>query len=163
MFTGISRLKSLSVGDVMSRDVVELFQDQTMEEAVQVFASQHVSSAPVLDDRGRCVGILSSSDFLKQKPDGSRGSGASNHQLNQANSEAPFDLESPGNFVALYMTTAVQTVAPTEPLLQVARIMCAEHIHHLPVVEGDRAVGIVSTMDVVAALLNTLDEMHAKR
>jgi CBS-domain-containing membrane protein len=40
--------------------------------------------------------------------------------------------------------------------------MCEQHLHRLPVVSADgRVVGIISTMDVVAALVNAIDEMEA--
>ena len=40
--------------------------------------------------------------------------------------------------------------------------MCAEHIHHLPVLEDERPIGIVSTTDIVAALINAVDEVEAQ-
>ncbi|MBI2480813.1 MAG: CBS domain-containing protein, partial [Planctomycetia bacterium] len=57
------------------------------------------------------------------------------------------------------MTDAVQSVASNQPLLNAARIMCADHIHHLPVIEGHRVLGVISTMDVIAAMLNAIEEV----
>ena len=160
MSTAVQRLKSLTVADVMCREIVEVAQHQTMEEAAETFAQHGISSAPVVDDAGRCVGMLSASDFLKR--DRPHGDDPLGHQLRQTNAEAPLEIDSPGDLVARYMTTAVQAVSSTDSLLHATRIMNAEHIHHLPVIDGHRAVGVVSTMDVVAALLNAVDEMDAR-
>jgi CBS domain-containing protein len=60
------------------------------------------------------------------------------------------------------MTPAVQSVSPNTPLLRVAQIMSVEHIHHLPVIENERVVGVVSTLDVVSTMVNAVDEWDAR-
>jgi CBS-domain-containing membrane protein len=60
------------------------------------------------------------------------------------------------------MSRDVNAVGAHEPLLKAAQLMCAKHLHRLPVTgEGRRVVGMVSTMDIVAAVLNALDEAEA--
>jgi predicted transcriptional regulator len=57
------------------------------------------------------------------------------------------------------MSPAVQAIDPGASLLKAARVMCAEHIHRLLVLnESNRPVGVISTMDIVAALVNVVDE-----
>ena len=158
MFPGIDRLKLLKVQDVMSRQVIEVSANQTMGEAAQVFAQSDVSSAPVVDEQGRCVGILSATDFIKR--DCPQCSEMSRHALRGP--DDGFTIESPTDMVSCYMTTAVQSVVADESLLQAAQVMCAEHIHHLPVLEDDRTIGVVSTMDIVATLINAVDEVEAQ-
>ena len=139
MFPGIDRLKRLQVRDVMSRRVIEVSANQTMSEAAQAFAQSAVSSAPVVDDQGRCIGMLSAADFIKR------------------------DGRMNGDVVHCYMSAALQSVATDESLLQAARVMSAEHIHHLPVLEDKRPIGVVSTMDIVAALINAVDEVESRQ
>lgn len=160
MFPGISRLKTLRVRDAMCPNVIEVSANQTMGEAARAFAASGVSSAPVIDDQGRCVGMLSAADFIKR--DCPQCGGMSRHELTQRGPDDSFAIESSTDMVSGYMSTAVQSVALDESLLQAARVMCAEHIHHLPVLEADRPVGVVSTMDIVAALINTVDEVEAQ-
>jgi len=138
MFPGIDRLKMLKVRDVMSRKVREISVNQTMSEAAKAFAQSDVSSAPVVDDQGRCVGMLSAADFIKR------------------------DCPQGNDMVSCYMTAALQSVAACESLLQAARVMSAEHIHHLPVLEDERPIGVVSTMDIVAALITAVDEVEVQ-
>ncbi len=54
--------------------------------------------------------------------------------------------------VADVMAGDVQTVPPDAPVHEVARLMAARWIRHVPVVEGDRVVGVVSLRDLAAVL-----------
>jgi CBS domain-containing protein len=60
------------------------------------------------------------------------------------------------------MSKRVHSLLPGESLLKAARTMCEQHLHRLPVVDDEgRVVGIISTMDIVAAVVNAVDEMNA--
>jgi CBS-domain-containing membrane protein len=158
MWNAINRLLSLKVSDVMSRSVVEVSTSQGMDEAAAVFAAHHVSSAPVIDEQGCCVGILSATDFLRRNCSQSY-LDTETHMLTQRDPNSPLEIVAKGDLVSNYMTHAVQAVAPDQPLLNAARIMCAEHIHHMPVLEGHCLLGLISTMDVVAAMMNAIEEV----
>lgn len=157
------RLLTLSVDDVMNKAVISISVSQSMEAAAELFSEHEISSAPVVDSAGRCVGILSASDFANAvRPGGAEQRGASHELLDD---DSGFHLDStPLEHVQRHMTAAIQTVASSSPLLTAARIMCTEHIHHLPVIDRQgRPAGIVSTMDIVAALINAVDEMRAEQ
>jgi CBS-domain-containing membrane protein len=58
------------------------------------------------------------------------------------------------------MSPSVQSVDAGASLVAAARMMCTAHLHHLPVIdEEDRPIGILSTLDVVAAMVNAVDEV----
>lgn len=139
------RLRTLMASDVMARRVVELSADDSLEAAAESFITHGLSSAPVVDDKGICIGILSAADFLK-----------SNRRDDVVNAT------SPDRNVRTLMTSAVQSVAPSTPLLRVAQIMSVGHIHRLPVIANERLVGVVSTLDIVSALVNAVDEWDAR-
>lgn len=164
MQSAITRLRALTVADVMARDVVEVSKNQTMEEAARLFAATGMSSAPVVDEQGRCVGMLSSADFLKRDcpQDDNGGSSVSlqGHSLVESNGE-PLRIVAASDAVSCYMGSGVQSTTSDVSLLDAGRIMCVARVHHLPVLDRERVVGIVSTMDIVAALLNAFDEMDA--
>lgn len=139
MWRSADRLRTLRVADVMTRQVVELSPDQSLDEVGQLFRERDVSSAPVLDAQRRCVGVLSAADFLRH-------------------------TGQPGGVVADVMSRRVRTVGAQELLLKAAHIMSANHVHRLPVLGDDqRVVGVVSTMDFVAAVMNVLDEVEASQ
>ena len=109
-----------------------------------------ISGAPVVDADGRCVGVLSSSDFVTWA--GKEGSGKVIHFI------APWgemiDIEdSPDNEIRHYMTAQPVTVAPTAPIGELAQKMVDAHIHRvLVVVDQNRPQGIVTSTDVLAAV-----------
>ncbi len=158
MCQAIERLHNLRVADVMNRSVCEVSASQGMD-AAAVYLMQHkVSTAPVVDELGKCVGMLSAVDFVRRACSGDNRN-AEPHVLQQPDPDSPLEIAAPGDYVGAYMTEAVQSTTPDQSLLTAARMMCVEHLHRLPVFEGTQLVGMVSTMDVVAALMNAVDEM----
>jgi CBS-domain-containing membrane protein len=158
MWTAINRLLSLKVSDVMSRSLVEVTANQGMGEAAAVFAAHHVTSAPVINEQGCCIGILSAADFLRRNCEGDNRNSDS-QVLTRQDPTRPREVVPTGDLVGTYMTDAVQSVAPHQSLLNAARIMCVDHIHHLPVIAGQHVMGVISTMDVIAAMLNAIEEV----
>ena len=62
------------------------------------------------------------------------------------------------------MTPAVQTVGADESLIRAAEVMCIGHIHRLIVLDERSApVGVVSTLDLMSALIASVDEEHQRR
>jgi magnesium transporter len=67
----------------------------------------------------------------------------------------------PHDMVSRFMSSGVQTIAAEAGLLEAARIMCATHVHRLPVMdEQHRPCGVVTSLDIVAALVNTVEEQQ---
>ena len=160
MQAAIDRLRTLKVSDVMSRGVIPISANQTMGEAAKTFAENEIASAPVVDEVGRCIGMLSAADFMKR--DRPQSGDTEPHKLTRDHANDCPSIESPTDMVNCYMTDAVQAVSADESLLQAARMMSAAHIHHLPVLDGSRPVGVVSTMDIIAALINAVEEIDAR-
>jgi CBS domain-containing protein len=153
MNSAIDRLGTLSVSEVMAKAVVSVPQRQPMGEVAALFLAHQISSAPVVDEQGACVGILTATDFLKRDAALSEGNGAP-HAVRSA--------WVPEDTAETYKSGSVQSISAAAPLLTAAKIMCIQHVHRLPVVDLlGKPVGIISTMDVVAALLNAIDEMNA--
>lgn len=156
MNNALDRLRMLCVADVMTRNVVTLYSQQSMLDVARKFVEHDVVAAPVVDERGRCVGFFSAADFLRRelklRQEAVVGDQGMLHQSGQASE------------VHRFMSSTVQSLRPGEPLVKAARMMCEQHLHRVPVVDDQgRVVGIVSTMDVVAALINALDEMDVRR
>ena len=140
MNSAIERLLGLRVVDIMSRQVVTVSADQKMTDVACLLIDKNVSGAPVVDPEGRCVGILSATDFVR-------------HQCQSGMSGVPETL------VREHMSPSVHTISENETLLQASRRLCDAHIHRLPVVAAnDRVVGWVSSLDIVAAVINAVEE-----
>ena len=145
------RLWTLSVADVMTRQVVKVSSLETMLDVSRKFVEHDVVAAPVTNQEGQCVGFFSAADFLRREL----------QVRQQAGKQEEVDPTSDAD-VSRFMSSDVRTLSPGMPLLDAARLMCEQHLHRLPVLDDRKhVVGIVSTMDVVAALVNAVDEMEA--
>jgi CBS-domain-containing membrane protein len=158
MNSAIERLLSLKACDVMSVGLITISSNSTMEEAASLLNKHHVTGAPVVDEFGNCVGVLSASDFVREKAD-ALGDFPPSHVLSKRPvSGAYFCEEVLQDIVNKHMSPAVQSINMNSTLLEAARCMCHEHIHRLIVVDGGLPVGIVSSLDVVAALVKAVEE-----
>lgn len=181
MNSAIERLLTLRVADCMTRPVVVIRAQQTMAEAAEKLARHNISGLAVTDDEGRAVGILSATDFVRREekastPDWTMDSVFAPSSKPGASSPpvalplpVPAEAASPSEslpvaevaegLVGNHMTKAVQTVPPEASLLHAARMMCAEHIHRLLVLDAQaQPVGVLTSLDIVAALVAAIDE-----
>jgi CBS domain-containing membrane protein len=118
----------------------------------------HISALPVIDHTGRCVGILSTSDFVDMTYNMDEG-------LNEfePQGEIWWELfvsrvsERVGQQSVLdLMAEEIAFAAPDEPLVHAARKMLRERIHHLPVLDAEqRLVGILTMTDILRAFVQS--------
>ncbi|MBQ17699.1 MAG: hypothetical protein CMJ65_11285 [Planctomycetaceae bacterium] len=149
MNSAIERLLSLRVGDMMTPAPIRLSQSQTMQEAASLLVEHDISGAPVVDDRGVCAGVLTTTDFVQREFLVATPSGGSS----MGSAEGRPDL------VGDCMTSFVHSVQENATMMVAARVMCDEHIHRIVVLdELGRPVGVVTALDVVAALKYAIEE-----
>ncbi len=152
--------------DVMTRDVLALSPGMTLEQAAERLVQRGVSGAPVVDDRGRLIGILSESDILRrlkriaEETLGKRYLTSRVHSLDllaflgereHAAVETVY-RQLRASKVAEVMTTHVHGVAPTDSLETVAAAMIDYDVNRLPVVDAGRVVGIITRADLARVL-----------
>ena len=160
----LERLRTLRVRDVMSAGPVSVDQSESLGAAAAVMIDRPVSGLPVVDESGRCVGMLTAFDFVRrysaERNEERAALDGGDVRLTRGSEEEPLELESAGvETVAGNMSSGVQTIARDATLLEAAREMCAAHIHRLPVVDVHGNVeGIITSLDIVAAVVNAADE-----
>jgi CBS domain-containing protein len=142
-------LLALTAADLMSAPVQTISQHMTLREAARLLAREQISGAPVIDPGGRCVGVLSATDFLRlaaqagPAPEAADWGGVDLNRLPEAQ-------------VGEYMTADPIVVSAGTDIRGVARLMLDAHIHRVGVVdEANLLVGIVSSTDLLAALAYT--------
>ncbi len=148
-------LLQLTAEDLMSRGVLVISQHMSLRAAAHLLTQARVSGAPVVDEEGRCVGVLSAADLVHWMDRGKqatkrRGTGAScvccDWQIDGLD-------DVPEDEVSRYMTTNVVATGPETRVGELARWMRNAHIHRIVIVdERRRPVGVVSSMDVLAAV-----------
>lgn len=147
------------VSEAMTRKVVSVSVNSTMSEAADLLCEHRISGAPVIDEQGRCVGVLSGTDFIHCKA--AELDGSNIRQMLSATH--PYGLytidEVRQDLVRRHMTSAVQTISEDCSLQQAARCLCQEHIHRLIVIDDEcRPVGVLTSMDLVAAAFSAQHE-----
>jgi CBS domain-containing protein len=144
-------LMSLTAADLMSQAVVMVPQDMSLEGAARLLSQAQVSGAPVVDTEGRCVGVLSATDFVHRAQKGVRPGVA---QECVCSSWQIVDTEClPREAVLHHMTKDPVTVTSAARIGELAQMMLDAHIHRVIVVDKNRRpIGIVSSTDILAAV-----------
>ena len=152
-------LMSWCAADIMSRSIVMVPREMSLQGAARLLTRANVTGAPVIDDHGRCIGVLSTTDFMHSveahqphtKPNTPSDSMA--HCAWQIPDIPEGNLNS-CHCVADFMTKDPVLVGPATPIGELARIMMDAHIHRIIVADlaSQRPLGIVSSMDILAAV-----------
>jgi len=116
-----------TLGELMTKEVLEVAPEDTLGQAAEAMAERGVGSA-VVSDFGRLIGILTERDLLRAV--------AGRVHSSEAR-------------VREWMTAEPVTASTSTDLKEAAQTMLDHGFRHLPVVEEDRAIGIVSIRDVV--------------
>jgi CBS domain-containing protein len=134
--------------DVMTTKVTTIETGATVREAAKRMLARRVSALPVVDDRGRVIGIVSEGDLVRRAELGTEV--ARSWWLRMfAEDEARDYIRTHGASVADVMSTPAIGVRRATPLHEVARLMEKHRVKRLPVLEAGRLVGIVSRADLV--------------
>ena len=145
-------IRELRVGDVMEADWPTLGPEQTVEDAIKLFAESGISGAPVVED-GRLAGIVTEGDLIFRdaeiKAPGFLDILGGVIPLGNWDEYREEALKSAGVTVGEVMTREVFTVGPEASLAEAATVMAEEGIKLLPVAEEDVLRGILTRMDIL--------------
>jgi CBS-domain-containing membrane protein len=147
----------LTAGDVMTRDVITVKKETTIRELAELFARHRISSAPVVDDNGTMIGIVTETDLIEQDKSLHIPTVISLFDwVIYLESDKKFEKElkkMTGQTVGDIYAQEVETVAPSTPISDVADIMSSRKIHAIPVVEDRKVVGIVARIDLIRTMI----------
>ena len=156
--TATKPFRSLNARDLMTRDVLLIPQHASLRHAAHMLAQGRVSGAPVVDETGRCIGVLSTTDFVRWMDD-ERNAGKHPFQpavCSEWEVVCPENL--PGDEVGTFMTADPVTVSPEVTVTELARMMLDAHIHRVVVTDFERRpIGVVTSTDVLAAVARAGD------
>jgi CBS domain-containing protein len=145
-------IRELTVGDIMETDWPTLGPQQTVEDAIKLFAESGISGAPVVED-GRLAGIVTEGDLIFQdaeiKAPGFLDILGGVIPLGNWDEYREEALKSAGVTVGEVMTREVLTVGPDTSLAEAATIMAEERVKIVPVAEEGRLRGVVTRMDIL--------------
>ncbi|WP_421281671.1 HPP family protein [Aeromonas taiwanensis] len=130
------RVGTVRCQDVMSRDLVVTAPTASAMAAWHLLSRHQIKALPVADEEGRLLGIITLHDLM----------------MDRAERQPRTREELEGLTVADLMTREVQTARRYQPLYDLVEAFSDGGLHHIPVVEGDQLVGIITQSDMVAAL-----------
>lgn len=154
-------MRPITAADLMNPDVLTVPDDMTVRELASFLVENDITGAPVEDDAGHLVGVVSvfdiarlvgedADDFELDDPEeADAGNGATDPDGLDEESEDDDDL-----LVEDIMTPDVWTVPEDATVPEVASLMLKEHLHRLVVVREDEPVGIISTSDLLGLLMD---------
>ncbi len=148
-------LMSLCAADIMSPQVTMIPREMSLQGAARMLARAGVTGAPVVDGDGRCIGVLSATDFMHWvEKDRVVGSDKTAREPMCSAWQLPAGAFEPTCRVEDFMTKDPVLVATGTRIGELARMMMDAHIHRLIVVDAasQRPVGIVSSMDILASV-----------
>lgn len=143
----------MRTSDVMTRDVVSILPTATISDAVYLMTSNAISGLPVIDKDGALLGMVTEGDFLRRTE-----LGTEKHRprwidfLSGPDVMASRYIHSHSRRVSEVMTKPAIAVEESTPLDEVVRIMETLRIKRLPVIRGQRVVGIISRANLMQAL-----------
>ena len=141
--------------DVMTRTVISVEPDATVLDAARLMLQQHISGLPVIDKVGRLVGILSEGDFLRRRETQTerRRSRWLEFLIGPGKIAAEY-THSHGRKVAEVMTDDVYTIDEDTALEDVVDLMERRRIKRVPVLRGNKVVGIVTRSNLMYAIVS---------
>jgi CBS-domain-containing membrane protein len=147
----------LTAADVMTSDVITVKKETTIRELAELFSRHRISMAPVVDDSGDMIGIVTETDLVEQDKSLHIPTVISLFDwVIYLESDKKFEKElkkMTGQTVGDIYTQAVKTVAPAAPLSDLADIMSSGKIHAIPVLEDKKVVGIVARIDLIRTMI----------
>jgi len=145
----------LKAKDIMTKEVISVKPETTIEELARLLMKQQISGAPVVDDKGKIVGIVTENDLISK-----------NSRLHIPTILRLFDAYIPlgtskmesdirkmaASTVEDICTKEIITVDEEASVEYIATIMTEKRIHILPVVREGKLVGIIGKKDLIKGI-----------
>jgi CBS domain-containing protein len=139
--------------DVMVSPVMTVKPHSTVKELANMLIEKRISAAPVIDDEGKLVGMVSEGDLMHRAESGTERQHSWWLRLILDENELATDyIKSHTHKVADIMKKHLITATPETPLNEIATLMEQNGINRVPIVSKDRLIGIVTRANLIQAL-----------
>jgi CBS domain-containing protein len=124
-------MMTLYASDVMIKEVLTIKESTPLKEVARLLSERKITGAPVVDENGDLVGVISETDIIRK--------------TNSIGAWSP-------NTAGQIMTKPAVTVSPNDTLQRICELMYNRSIHRVVVAEDKKIVGIITTMDILRAI-----------
>jgi CBS domain-containing protein len=136
---------NLKVRDVMTPNPVTLSPEESLMEALQMMRLRKIRRIPVVSAAGKLVGLLTEGDLKRAEPS------------TLSDTQEQFMAVMEGTQVNRIMIQNLVTTTPDTMLIDAARTLFRNKYGALPVLEGEKLVGILTDNDLIGALVKVLE------
>jgi CBS domain-containing protein len=128
----------ITVSQIMNKEVRTLRPEATVAEAIELLTECHIGGAPVVNDAGGLVGMISELALI----------------------DVVFQFDMRFAPIDEFVTKDVYSVAPTDPVSRAAQLFALYSFRRLPVVENGKLVGIVTRRDLMSYILKASEVLN---
>ena len=132
-----------SIQEFMAKDLITFTPDTPIELAMESFLNNKISGAPIVNEEGQLVGVLSEKDCMRTLFESSY-------------------YNNLGGYVKEYMSTNLTTVDIHETLSNIVDQFMKSRYRRFPVIKGNKLVGQISRRDVIRAIMKLSKEEQSK-
>lgn len=152
---------TLYARDLMQTDPIAVSPEQPLLQAHRLMLEEEIHGAPVVDEDGNVLGVISALDLLRAvQQEYESGAAVPTYFRGDLPYSGPDWFQTPEDFqdrladltVGDVMVTEIVSVRPDAPIADVARIMRSQRIHRVLVVDDRQLLGLVTTFDLIATL-----------
>ena len=145
---------------IMTRPVVTVTPETTIVDAANLMLQRHVSGLPVVDAAGKLVGVVSEGDFIRRSEIGTgRKRGRWLRFILGPGKSASDFVHEHGHKVGEVMTKTPLTITEDTALAEIVALMEKNNVKRLPVMRGDKLVGIVSRANLLQAVASIVRQV----
>jgi CBS domain-containing protein len=138
--------------DIMTRNVVTIKPETTIEDIVKLMIAHHISGLPVIDDTGKLIGIVSEKDLILKE----KGFPFSVMKVPSL-IDSIVNLEHFAEEIAVarkriaadVMTTEIISAHPDDNVGHIAWEMVQKKHNRIPILEDEKLVGIITRADII--------------
>lgn len=140
--------------DFMTTNVITCTEDQSVADAAKLMVEKKFSVMPILNSEGKLVGIVTESDFVGKEVKVPHALASIKQLFGQNfyfNDVETLYAEAKNKKLSSVMSKNLKTVKPETSLSEVVNYMISKNIKRLPVVDGEKLVGIITRKNILKA------------
>lgn len=152
----------MNAAEIMTSNVITIAPDASVRDLARVLLTKRISAVPVIDDRGRLVGIVSKGDLHRCAEAATEPSWSLSAETSAAPDIRPLEFLRPhARKVGDIMTRDVVTARPDTPLAEIAALLEDHEIKQVPILTQRIVIGIVGRADFHRVMSDLRREANA--
>lgn len=149
--------------DIMRKRVITASPEMTLHELADLLIEHQITGVPVVSQDGTLLGVISQTDLVRHEQESKPSSEAPGYYRQEYVLPRGFQVESPDfTRVKDCMTPIVISALESDPVIELAETMLEQKIHRIVIAQGGKLRGIVTTVDLLGALLRLLQSNGGK-